>query len=191
MVKSQWIVFQKCFMNFFSLFSSESFHEKLVLCRIVLILYLEWKYCHVVAVFALSAEKKKPCEGSFKFPFTYSEVKASCKGMKWIETTLSCQYITALNQLEKQHGVSSMEMDFHLIRCLALARGDRRVSQQSSPCASCPSLGTSHCSDGSPVVVCLGAERGKAERKHQSLKSHSSFKWINSFLLGSALCRHQ
>lgn len=183
--------FQKCFMNFFSLFSSKSFPEKIVLCRIVLIFYLEWKYCHVVAVFALSAEKKRPCKGSFKFPFTYTEVKASCKGMKWIETTLSCQYITALNQLEKQHGVSSMEMDFHLIRCLVLARGGRRVSQQSGLCASCLKPGASQCSDGSPMVVCLDAERRKAEGKYQSLKSHSSFKWINSFLLRSALCEHQ
>ncbi|KAF2974632.1 hypothetical protein EK904_001499 [Melospiza melodia maxima] len=78
--------------------------------------------------------------------------------MKWIETTLSCQYITALNQLEKQHGASSMEMDFHLIRCLVLARGDRRVSQQSGLSASCPSPGASPCSDGSPVLLRLGAE---------------------------------
>lgn len=136
----------------------------------------------------MSAEQRRSCKGSFKFPFTYSEVKASRKGMKWIETTLSCQYITALNQLEKQHGVSSMEMDFHLIRCLVLARGNRRVSQQSGLWASRPSPGASQCLDGSPVVVCLGAEWWKAESKHQSSKSYSSFEQIHSFLLGSALC---
>lgn len=83
--------------------------------------------------------------------------------MKWIETTLSCQYITALNQLEKQHGVSSMEMDFHLIRCLVLARGDRQVSQQSGLCASHPSWG--HPSVEVVLLwLCAWVQRGGGQR---------------------------
>lgn len=87
MGKRQCKVFQKCFMNFFSLFSSKSLHEKLFLCRISLILYLDWKYCHVVAVFALSAEQKRPCKGSFKFPFTYSR-----NAMDWNHSELSVHH---------------------------------------------------------------------------------------------------
>lgn len=86
------------------------------------------------------------------------------KEVKQIETPLTCQYITALNQLEKQHSVSSVEMDFHLIRLFVLARGSRRVSQQSGLCASRTSLGTSQCSAGSPVVYVPGCERVVEDR---------------------------
>lgn len=83
------------------------------------------------------------------------------KEVKWIETTLSCQHITALKQLEKQRGVSSMEMDFPLIRLFVLARGSRRVSQQWPVCmllATCKSPG------GSPVAHLPACERVVEDR---------------------------
>lgn len=60
-----------------------------------------------------------------KLPLLYA---CLCTEMKWIETTLSCQYITALKQLERQHDVSSVEMDFHLIGLSVLARVSRQMS---------------------------------------------------------------